>query len=282
MRSISNQANRELFANAASRANDNDDLPGELLFRRHSSKLCFFELPVLNIESFLFRKSDVLVDSFRASHDFDRAVVEFGSYPRLALVLSPRNHPKPRNQDNGWIRISYRWGIRMLVLIVISSVVTPVLVEASSQKLPEVLQVFALGVPIDVERFDFCAKEMIRSRGSKRGQARRVCAVDETQHVFVCLHGADEPPLLTHLSAQPRQQIDQCSIADCRIQRSEFLAAECRLSLVPIGNESRRPLDELETELIACLIIICPIDEAVLAEDRAFCIWKSFTKILQA
>ena len=87
---------RGFLADAAAGTDDDDDLPGEFLFRGHALQLRFFEQPVFDVESFLLRQGDVFVDRFRAAHHFDRAVVELRGDARFGLVLAPGDHAEAR------------------------------------------------------------------------------------------------------------------------------------------------------------------------------------------
>ena len=80
---------------------DDDDLPREFLLGRHALELRFLEQPVLDVERFLLRQRDVLVDRLGAAHDFDRAVVELGRDAGLGLVLAPGDHAQARDQHHG-------------------------------------------------------------------------------------------------------------------------------------------------------------------------------------
>ena len=83
---------RGRFADSGARADHHDNLSIEFLFRRQTLQLGFLQIPVFNIEGFLLIHRFVAVDSFGATHDFDRAVVELGCDTRLALVLAPGEH----------------------------------------------------------------------------------------------------------------------------------------------------------------------------------------------
>ena len=90
---------RGFLADAAARADDDDDLPREFLFRRHALQLRFLEQPVFDVERLLLRQRDVLVDRLRAAHDLDGAVVKFRRDARFALVLAPGDHAQAGDQD---------------------------------------------------------------------------------------------------------------------------------------------------------------------------------------
>src|SRR5882672_4426676 len=49
-------------------------LPIEFFLRRQTAELGFFQIPVLDVEGLLLIHRFVLVDGFRATHDFDGAV----------------------------------------------------------------------------------------------------------------------------------------------------------------------------------------------------------------
>ncbi len=103
---------RGFLADAAARADDDVDLPGQFLFRRHALELGFFEQPVFDVERLLLRERDVFVDRLRAAHDFHRAVVELGGHARLRLVLAPRDHAEAGDEDDRRVRVAHRGRVR--------------------------------------------------------------------------------------------------------------------------------------------------------------------------
>ena len=192
MRAFVHEAVRSLFADARASANDNDDAAREFFFRRHALEFSFFEEPVFDVERFLLREGDVAVDGFRTAHDFDGAVVKFRSDARFAFVLAPGDHAEARNQHHGGIRVAHGRGIGPLALLIIGRVIDAILGDAVSKFLFQRGDIFGLRIPVDVERFDFRAQEMVRAGSAQLGQAGGVTAIDEALDLFVVLHGADE------------------------------------------------------------------------------------------
>ena len=92
VRAFLDQTVRGFLADAAARADDDVDLPGEFLLGGHALELGFLQQPVFDVERLLLRQRDVLVDGLGPAHDLDRAVVELGGHARFALVLAPRDH----------------------------------------------------------------------------------------------------------------------------------------------------------------------------------------------
>ena len=115
-----------LLADAAAGADDDDDLAGEFLFRRHALQLRLFEEPVFDVERLLLRQGDVFVDRFGAAHHFHGAVVELGGNARLGLVLAPGDHAEAGNEDDRRIRVAHRGRVRMFAAFVIVRVVLAV------------------------------------------------------------------------------------------------------------------------------------------------------------
>ena len=127
MRAFFHQPMRSGLADTRARADDNDNLPIEFFLRRHTSQLRFFQRPVLNVESLLLAHRLVLVDCFRAAHDFDGAIVKLRSYARLTLVLSPGDHSQFRNQHDRRVGIAHRGRIGSLAFFIVSFVILAIL-----------------------------------------------------------------------------------------------------------------------------------------------------------
>ena len=92
MRAFFDESVGDFLADAAARADDHDHLPRQFFFRRLTAQLGFFEQPILDVEGFLLREADVLVEGFRPAHDLDGTVVELGGDARFALVFAERDH----------------------------------------------------------------------------------------------------------------------------------------------------------------------------------------------
>ncbi len=127
-----------------------------------------------------------------------------------------------------------------------------------------------LRVPVDVERLDLGAQEVVGAGGAELGEARGVVAVDELERGFVVLDGGDKALLLADLAAQPREQVDEEFAALGAVECLVLRAAEGALALVVLGEVARGFLDEIERELVALFVVVGPIDQAVLAHDDAF------------
>ena len=114
MRAFLHQPVSRCLADARAGANDDDDLPIQLLFRRQPAQLCLLERPVLDVEGLLLVHRLVLVDRLGAAHHLDGAVVELGGDARLALVLAPGDHSEAGNQHDRRVGIAHRRRIRPL------------------------------------------------------------------------------------------------------------------------------------------------------------------------
>ena len=121
---------RDFFADAAARADDDGDLAGEFLFRRHAAELGFFEQPIFDVEGLLLRQRNVSVDGFGAAHHLHGAVVKLGRDAGLALVLAEGDHAEAGNENDRRVRVAHGGRIRPFAAIVISRVVFTVLFEA--------------------------------------------------------------------------------------------------------------------------------------------------------
>ena len=124
-----------------------------------------------------------------------------------------------------------------------------------------------------VERLDFGAQEVVRTTGAQFGQSSGVFAIHKTQDGGVVLDGADEALLLAHLAAQPREQLGEHFAAHLLGQRGVFLSAKgflvAALFLVGFLDVRRSLFNEVEREIVAILLVISPVDQAVLAEHHA-------------
>ena len=83
LRAVFHEAMGGFLADAGARADHEDYLPCEFLLGGHALQFSFFEQPVFDIESLLLWQGDVSIDRFGPAHHFDRAVIKFGSHPRL-------------------------------------------------------------------------------------------------------------------------------------------------------------------------------------------------------
>ena len=182
VRALLRQAMRHRFADAVARADHQRHVARHLLFRRHALQLGLFEQPVFDVERFLLRQRDVFVDRFGAAHHFDRAVVELGRDARFALVFAPGDHADSRNQNHRRIRIAHGGRVGALARLVVRRVILAVLLQAGGQLGLERGHVFGLRIPLDVERLDFGAQEVVGTGGAELRQARRIVAVDEAQN----------------------------------------------------------------------------------------------------
>src|SRR5687768_16855848 len=115
---------------------------------------------------------------------------------------------------------------------------------------------------------------MVRATGAEFSEACGVLGIDEAQDCFVILNSADETLLLADLAAQPRKNLCENFLADIGGKTLMELAAEHgRIAAFPgifLFDELGGALDEIEREVIALLVIIGPIDKAVLAHHDAF------------
>src|SRR5271165_4705574 len=190
-------------ADPGSGSYDGDYLPSEFLFRWHPLQLCFFEQPILDVERFLLRQSNIVVDRFGAAHHFDRAIIELGSNPRFGLVLAPCDHAQTRNQDDRRIRIPHRGRIRPLTAIIISRIVGPVFLEACLQFGFEYGGIFFRRIPISIERLYLCTEEVIGTTRPELRQSGGIDRIDKTQDWLVILNRADQAFFLADLTTQP-------------------------------------------------------------------------------
>ena len=166
----------DLPADAAAGPDHHRDPAGQLLLRRHPPQLRLFELPVLDVERFLLRQGDVLVDRLGPAHHLDGAVVELGRHARLALVLAPGDHADAGDEDHRRVRVAHRRRVGPLARLVVRGVVRRGTAPArrSSFSLSAVGRIGTLaGVPGDVERLDLRPQEVVGAARAEFGQPRR-------------------------------------------------------------------------------------------------------------
>src|SRR4051812_3657078 len=108
---------------------------------------------------------------------------------------------------------------------------------------------------------------MIRTARAHLREARRIQTIYESQRRLVVLNRRDDAVLPTELSAQPRQDLRERFVAtlDC----GESLPAKRLLPLAARLDKPRRLLDQRQCQLIARLVVVGPVDQTVLREDRA-------------
>jgi hypothetical protein len=124
----------------------------------------------------------------------------------------------------------------MFTRCVVGGVIGAVGGQSSLQLAQQGGKIFALRVPIDIQRLDFGAQEMVRAAGADLGQAGGVVAVDKFQHAVGDVDRADEPRLLRHQSAQRGQQPDQQRLPLGFGQRLVFCAAKSGCAFVAFGD----------------------------------------------
>ena len=113
---------------------------------------------------------------------------------------------------------------------------------------------------------------MVGAAGAEFREACGILGVDEAQDPFVVLHCADQPALLTHLSAEPRQDGGQPLVANLLGQALVLGSTEdgrvASLGLILRFNESRRLFDVFEGGEVALLVVLIPGDESVLSHHN--------------
>jgi hypothetical protein len=99
-------------------------------------------------------------------------------------------------------------------------------------------EVLGLRIPVDVERLDLGAQEMVGQRVPSSARRGASCAVDEAQDRLVVLDGADEALLLADLAAQPGQDLREASGAalGVRRERLNFAPPKVFVALVVLGD----------------------------------------------
>ncbi len=181
------------------------------------------------------------------------------------------------------MRITEGFGLRRagelacFALFVVGRVVGAIVFQTSSEFATERGCVFRLRVPVDVERLDFCAQEMVGARGAEFREAGGVVRVDEAEDFFIVLHGADHALLRGDVAAQPRE--DGCEngaaflCRECLVFRS---AEGCRVAALRcvLGFDVGGCLfNEIESVCVALLLVIGPGDEAMLAHHDRVHVW---------
>ena len=121
VRAILDESMRCLLADAAAGADDDDNLPGEFLFRWHALQLRFLEEPILDVERLLLRQCDVFVDCLSAAHHFHGTVVELRCHTRLGFVLAPGDHAETRNENDRRVWVAHRGRVRVLAAFVVAA-----------------------------------------------------------------------------------------------------------------------------------------------------------------
>ncbi len=250
-------------------AHDRDDPPVELLLGRQAPQLRLLERPVLDVEGLLRVHGLVAVDGLRPPHDLDRAVVELGRHPRLALVLAPGDHPQPRDEHDGRVGIAHRRRSRPLAALVVRRVVAAVLHEARAEDRLQRFDVAGLRVPVGEERLDLGPQEVVGAGRAELRETRAVDAVDEAQHLRVVLHRAHEAPLDGDLAPEPREDLGQEAPPLVVREGRVPLPAEGPLAPVARLDVRRGPVDDLERGLVAGLVVVAPRAHAVVAEEDA-------------
>ena len=154
-------------------------LARQFIFRRHATELGFFQRPVFNIEGFLPRQRDIVAYCFRPAQDRHGATIELGCDARFAFVFAVCDHAQSGDQNHSRIWVANWRAIRMFASFVVSAVIGTITFNAASQLVEHGIGVFRPRIPIDIERLDFGAQEVIGTRGAQFGQSSGIDAVDE-------------------------------------------------------------------------------------------------------
>ena len=135
----------------------------------------------------------------------------------------------------------------------------------------EPVEVAGRRVPGDVKRLDLGPQEVVRADRARAPRAAGAsCAVDEPQHALVVLNGGDEPLLPAHLPAEPRAGAARAlAPLPARAAAVHRAAERLRRRLSCCLDVAGRPLDQIERHVVARLVVVGPVDEAVLAEQDA-------------
>ena len=117
----------------------------------------------IRISSFLLRERDVAVDGFRAAHDFNGAIVEFGGDARFTFVFSPRDHADSGNENHGGIGVAHGRRVGLAAALVVGLVVLSVLVESAGQRGLQRFDVSARRIPVREQGSDLGPQEVVRT-----------------------------------------------------------------------------------------------------------------------
>ena len=160
----------------------------------------------------------------------------------------------------------------MFAAIVVVGVVSAVSFETGCKFGLEGGDILFLRVPVNKERLDLGAQEMIGAGGAEFSETGGILRIHKSQDFFIRLHGADETLLLTDLAAEPREDCREGAVSGCLIQRLVFgtpegggIATLCRVFGFDIG---RGFIDEGKGLGVTNLGIVIPGDEPMLAHHN--------------
>src|SRR4029077_7401391 len=115
------------------------------------------------------------------------------------------------------------------------------------------------------------AQKVVWTTGAKLRQTGCVVRINETQDLLVVRDGTDDALLLANLSAQPRQDCRKGFAPPRFVQRLVFLSAESlsvpAFFLVSGLDVFGSLLNKRERQVVAFLVVIGPVDQAVLPQD---------------
>ena len=236
-------------------------------------QLGLFEQPVLDVERFLLRQRDVLVDRLGAAHHLDGAVVELGGDARLALVLAPGDHARGRGSGStvGFgSRIAGEFGVLAAPRSRRRSPARYCSSPSASFGLQRV-DVVGLRIPVDVQRLDLGAQEVV---GAATCRARPAAARRGCSRSAGCVASSCTVPMKRFCWLTcPRShgRIGQQTVARAAsVERLVLLRR--RRSASPLSCASMYCgglLDQVERQLVAGLVVVGPVDQAVLAQHDA-------------
>jgi len=109
---------------------------------------------------------------------------------------------------------------------------------------------------------------VIRAGGPQLGEPCGILAVDETQNGGVLLYRADHSLAGGNPAPKPGKNPQPEGTSLLVAGSGELHSAEGFVSLVFFRNGCRRPADQLQGELVALLVVLVPVDQAVLTHDR--------------
>ena len=266
-RALGRQPLGDRLADARSGAGDEGDAPGQRARLGPTLELGLLEPPVLDAELLRLADRGVGGDRFGAAHHVDRVEIELRRHACRLLVGAVREHADAGHQHDRRVGAAHRRAVGFGVALVVGPIVLAVRRVQLAEAGDHVLQ-RGVARPVDDERADLGAQEVVGARRAEPGQAGERGAGEEVEHRRIVGEVAHLHPVGRRQAPQRRRQRGGAGASLGLRERLEprHDRAE-RLGPPALGDERLGGADDLQRVRLALVARRAPRGDAVAAED---------------
>ena len=136
-------------------------------------------------------------------------------------------------------------------------------------------------IPVNIQRLDFGAQEMVGTGRAQFSQAGCICTVDEAHDCRISLYSADKQLGLGDSPSQPGKQSAQSVFVLGIRQRLVLHASKRAVALIVRLNVFGGLFDQVKRKFVAFLVALVPVDETMLTHHDTLPLGVSFAKAFQ-